>query len=180
MSAANRIAGNQSDNDLGYRTNQFLKVEHIEPRHAIIPHVARVTAHTLVSACAKCIFAVRVRTRAGQQNDADRLIFARVGKRVVHFGYGLRTECIPFFRPIDGHFGNAVSLVIEDVLVRLNRFPGGFHKAKTLVATPACATSYVVFESHRRRKGRSLTRNHRLSIRFSDTGETAWRSEEGS
>src|SRR5262249_22609369 len=50
VTAADGVAGDERDDDLGHRTDQLLHVEHVEPRYAFAVDVAAVAAHGLVTA----------------------------------------------------------------------------------------------------------------------------------
>ena len=54
MAAADGVAGNHRDHGLGQAPDLDLKVQHIQPWHAVIAHVTAVPAHHLVAATAEC------------------------------------------------------------------------------------------------------------------------------
>ena len=117
MAAADGETRHERDDDLGHRADQALEVEDVEARDAVPAHVAAflVAADLLVAAGAEGELAVVLRVRATKQDDADRGVVARIGERLEHFRDRVRGEGVAARRAVDGHAGDAVGLLVDDV-----------------------------------------------------------------
>lgn len=125
MASANGIPCNEGDHHLGHRADETLEVEDVETRDALGIDVAAlfVSADILVAACAEGVFAIGVRASAREKDNADAGIIAGIRKSVEHFRDRLGGECVAPMGAIDGDFGNALCLVVEDILVIADGLP---------------------------------------------------------
>ena len=84
--------------------------------------VAVVAADALVAAGAEGLIA-----RAGEDDDADLGILARVVERRAHLEQRLRPERVADLGAVDGDLRDAVPLLVDDVLVVPDLLPLWFH-----------------------------------------------------
>ena len=84
----------------------MLQVEHVEARHAVVADVAAVAAHALVAARAE-----GVGPGAGQDDDADRRVVARVVERADHLVDRPRPERVAHLGPVDRDLRDALGEV---------------------------------------------------------------------
>ena len=127
VTAADRVTGDQCDDDLGHRADEFLQVEDVQPRHPGLINIAGVAAHALVAARAERVLTIPVGAGARQEYHPNGWVFPGVGEGVVHLLDGQRTERVPLFRPVDRNAGDALGLMVKDVGVRLGDLPVWAH-----------------------------------------------------
>ena len=102
-----------------------MQIQHIQARDVVLAHIAAVAAHLLVAARAECLVLIfSVMVCAGKDNHAHFLIVARKRERVEQLHVRLRREGVAAFRAVDGDFGDAIVLFVDDLVVILNFFPG--------------------------------------------------------
>ena len=113
VTAADRVARNHRDDRFRQRADLALKVEHVQPGHAVRAHVTALAAHALVAARAEGLTA-----HSGEDDDADRGIVARVGERGLHLLYGLGPERVTNLGAVDRDLRDALGgLRVDDVAI---------------------------------------------------------------
>lgn len=125
MASANGIARDEGDHYLGHRADETLEVEDIEAGNAMGVNVASlfVAAYILVTACAKRVFAIGVRAGACEENNTNGGIITGISKGVNHFRNRLGGKGVAPMRAINCDFGNALCLVVEDILIIASGLP---------------------------------------------------------
>ena len=124
MTAAHSVAVHHSDNRLGHYADKTLQVKHVQARNVVLSYIATVAAHLLVAAGAEClVFVLTVVVGAGKDDNAHFLVVTRKGKRVKQLDVRLRSESVATLGAIDGDFGDAIVLFVDDLVVIFNFFP---------------------------------------------------------
>ena len=128
VAAADRIASDQGDDDLGHRTNEALEVEDVESGHAVRADIAAplVAADFLVAARAERELTVGLGVGAAEEHHADAGVIAGIGEGLEHFGDGVGRERVAPVRAVDGHAGDSGGLFVDDVLEVPASFPLDF------------------------------------------------------
>ena len=97
-----------------------------------------VAADLLVAAGAERLVLVTAAVvDAGQDDDADGCVVARLAERVVQLGDGERGERIASLGPVDADLGDAACCFIDDLAVRLARLPRNVAHGRPFVARRA-------------------------------------------
>ncbi len=125
VAAADRVAGHQRDHRLGHGAHVALQLEHVEAGHAAPADVAGLAAHLLVPPGAEGPLAVLRRSVAGEEDDADVGVLPGVAERLLHLQERVGPEGVADLGAIEGDAGDAVALVVRDVLVRFDFLPVG-------------------------------------------------------
>src|SRR5690606_41439159 len=86
MAAAYGPPGDSRDDGFRNRANEFLQVEDVEPRDGVLPDVAAMTTHTLITATAE-----RLAALTGEDDHAGVAILATPFHGVDQFLYRLLT-----------------------------------------------------------------------------------------
>src|SRR5690606_9313783 len=120
--AADRVAGDRSDDRLGQRANLPLQIEDVEPGNAVLADVPAVPPHLLIATGAESL-----RAGAGQNDDAARAVVARAGERVGHLCDGLRAKGVAHFGAVNGDLRDAVPRLVKNIFVGAGRFPRKAH-----------------------------------------------------
>ena len=121
MAAADRVAGHRGDDGLGQGADLALQVEHVQARDAVFSDIASLAAHALVSAGAEGVGAL-----AGQDDDADLLVVARVLEGPAHLFDGERPEGVAHLGAVDRDAGDALlALLVLDVFETGQQTPVG-------------------------------------------------------
>ena len=130
MATPDRIPRHQGNHHLGHRANQPLQIQHVEPGYAGFIHIAAVTPHALVAPGAKGVFAIAVGASPGEQHHANAAVFSGIGEGFVEFDNGFGAKGIALVGPIDGDFGDAIGLLVKDVVVGFNVLPVNLHRGR--------------------------------------------------
>ena len=133
VAAADRVAGDHRDDRLGQAADLDLQVEHVEAADAalgdrVVADVAVVAADALVAAGAE-----RLRSLAGQDDDADLGVVARLLEGVRQLEQRLRPEGVAHLGPVDRDLGDALGVagsgLVPYVVVVAARGPADRHAA---------------------------------------------------
>lgn len=112
MAAPYGIAVHHGNHGLGQGTYLLLHVEHVEARHAVLPHIAAPALEVHVAAAAEGLV-----PRAGKRHHADIVHFPAQTQGVAHFRHRHGREGVAPVRPVDGDFPYPVVVFKQDVLV---------------------------------------------------------------
>lgn len=96
VAAADGVARDHRDHRLGRAADLDLQIQDVEPRHAVGADVAAAPARAVVAAAAE-----RVGAGAGQHDDADGRVVARVGEAPGHLHDGARAERVALLGAVD-------------------------------------------------------------------------------
>ena len=135
MPAADGVAVHHGDDGLGHHADEALQVQHVEARDVVLAHVAAVAADLLVAAGAeRLVLMAAAVVDAGQDDDADGRVVARLAERVVQLGDGERGERVASLGPIDADLGDTACCFVDDLAVRLARLPRNVAHGRPFVA----------------------------------------------
>ena len=117
VAAADRVARDHRDDGLRRAADLDLQVEHVEPadallRDLVVADVAVVAPDALIAAGAERLVAL-----AGEDDDADLGVVARLVERVRQLEQGLRPERVAHLGPADRDLRDALGGVVADVVV---------------------------------------------------------------
>jgi hypothetical protein len=131
MTSADGVARDKGDDDLGYRPDEALEIEYIEPGYTVFSKIASglVAADALIPSGAEGILTVGLRVGAPEKDNTNRRVVTGVGEGLDHLRDRVGGESVAPVGSVEGHPGNAVALLVDDVRVFPEGLPAVAHRA---------------------------------------------------
>ena len=137
MAAPDRESIHERDHRFGHRPHHSLQLQHIQPRHTFVIHIAGVPPHMLVAPGAKRMHAVLRRGAvSGQQDDARLIIGPSILEGLNHLIDRFRPERVAFLRSVERDARHPLRFVIGDVAVLRHRLPVGATRYRHEFSSP--------------------------------------------
>ena len=118
VAAADGVAVYEGDDGLGQRADLLLHVQNVQPRDAVLAHIAAAILHVHVTAAAEGLV-----SRAGKKDHVDIRAFAAVGECLAHLLCCIGREGVAVAGPVDSDPGYAFIIVKEYLFVFFDGFP---------------------------------------------------------